>query len=363
MSALPIEALFCVGFDGTAAPEHLRPLLAAGLGGVILFRRNAESLEQLCRLTGALHAAAGRPLLLGVDQEGGRVRRLPLPFLPAPPAAALGDADDPALTQELACAVGRELRAAGITWNLAPVLDVWTNSANTVIGDRAYGETPELVGRHGLAALRGYAEAGILATAKHFPGHGDTAADSHETLPESRQPAARWRAVELAPFRQAIQAGVPLVLVAHLLCPALDPELPSSLSPRTITGILRQEIGFTGVVVSDDLEMAAISARMDVGEAAVRFLEAGGDLVLICHQPDRQQAAMAAVRAAIGSGRLPEARVAESIARITRCAARLRGPQSPDPVAARATVGAPSHHRLLADLTSRRRDVSCRLRA
>jgi beta-N-acetylhexosaminidase len=358
VSALPLEALFCLGFDGTAAPEHARSLLAAGLGGVILFRRNVESLEQLCELTGALHAASARPLLVGVDQEGGRVLRLPAPFLPAPPAAALGAADDPTLTQRLARAVGRELRAAGITWNLAPVLDVRTNAANTVIGDRAYGATPELVARHGLAAFRGYAEAGILATGKHFPGHGVTVDDSHETLPESRQGAARWRAVEFEPFRRAVQAGVPMVLVAHLCCPALDPELPSSLSRRTIAGILRQELGFTGVVVSDDLEMAAISAQMDVGEAAVRFLEAGGDLVLICHTTARQQTAIAAVRAAVRSGRLPEARVADSIARITRCVARLPGPIGPDPAMALAVVGAPSHHRLLADLAACTRKVS-----
>ena len=358
MTALPLEALFCVGFDGTAAPDQIRSALAAGLGGVILFRRNVENPEQLCALTGALHAASGRPLLVGVDQEGGRVLRLPPPFLPVPAAAALGATDDPSLTQRLACAVGRELRAVGLTWNLAPVLDVQTNPANTVIGDRAYGADPERVARHGLAAVRGFAEAGILATAKHFPGHGDTAADSHATLPESRQTPARWRAVEFVPFRRAIQAGVPLVLVAHLLCPGLDPELPTSLSRRTITGILREELGFTGVVVSDDLEMAAIAGRMDVGEAAVQFLEAGGDLVLICHDAGRQQAAIAAVRAAVRSGRLPEARVADSIARIARCTARLSGPLGPDPVMVRGAIGNQAHESLLADLAAITRDVS-----
>jgi beta-N-acetylhexosaminidase len=358
VTALSLEALFCVGFDGTTAPDYVRSALAAGLGGVILFRRNVESPEQLCALTGALHAASVRPLLVGVDQEGGRVLRLPPPFLPAPPAACLGSADDPSLTQRLACAVGRELRAAGMTWNLAPVLDVQTNPANTVIGDRAYGADPERVARHGLAALRGFAEAGILATAKHFPGHGDTAADSHATLPESRQTAVRWRAFEFVPFRRAIQADVPLVLVAHLLCPGLDPELPTSLSRRTITGILREELGFTGVVVSDDLEMAAIAGRMEVGEAAVRFLEAGGDLVLICHDARRQQSAITAVRAAVRSGRLPEARVADSIARIARCAARLSGPLGPDPVMVRGAIGDESHQSLLADLAAITGDIS-----
>jgi beta-N-acetylhexosaminidase len=355
---LPLEALFCFGFEGTAVPDPIRSALAAGLGGVILFRRNVESPEQLCVLTGALHAASARPLLIGVDQEGGRVLRLPPPFLAAPPAAALGRADDPSLTERLARAVGRELRAVGITWNLAPVLDVRTNAANTVIGDRAYGADPERVTRHGLAAIRGFAEAGILATAKHFPGHGDTAADSHTTLPESGQSATRWRTVEFVPFRRAIQAAVPLVLVAHLLCPGLDPELPSSLSRATIGGVLREELAFTGVVVSDDLEMAAIAGRMDVGEAAVRFFEAGGDLALICHDPGRQQSALAAVRAAVRSGRLAETRVTESIARITRCAARLPGLTAPDLVMARGTIGSQSHGSLLADLAAITRDMS-----
>jgi beta-N-acetylhexosaminidase len=358
VTALPLEALFCVGFDGTAAPDHVRSALAAGLGGVILFRRNVQSPEQLCALTGALHAASRGPLLVGVDQEGGRVLRLPPPFLPAPPAAALGAADDPALTQRLACAVGRELRAAGITWNLAPVLDVRSNPANTVIGDRAFGADPERVSRHGLAALRGFADAGILATAKHFPGHGDTDADSHATLPESRQTAARWRAVEFLPFRRAIQADVPLVLVAHLLCPGLDPELPSSLSRRTISGILREELGFQGVVVCDDLEMGAIAGQMEVGEAAVRFLEAGGDLILICHDASRQRSAIEAVRAAVRAGRLPEARIAQSVARIARCAARLHGPLGPDLALVREAFGDRPHEHLLADLAAITRDAS-----
>jgi beta-N-acetylhexosaminidase len=348
MTSLPILSLFCFGFKGTRLPDHLPSLLDAGLGGVILFARNLRSLEQICRLTAEVSAAASAPLLVGVDQEGGRVTRLPAPFLTPPSAATLGVADDPALTKALARAVGRELRAAGLTWNLAPVVDVRTNPANTVIGDRAFSHDPDQVARHGIAAIQGLADAGILATAKHFPGHGDTAADSHLTLPESSQSASRWRAVEFVPFRRAIRAGVPLVLVAHLDSPALDPLSPTSLSRPVITGILRDELGFDGVVVSDDLEMSAIADRFELGEAAVRFLEAGGDLVVICHDAERQRAAVASVEKAARTGRLSEARLTASLDRIARLREWVATHRTPVAVeTAQAIVGTLEHQRLL----------------
>ncbi len=348
MTPPSIPSLFCVGFDGVTLPDHLRPLLESDLGGVILFRRNLQDLSQICSLTAALHAAAASPLLVGVDQEGGRVTRLPAPFLAPPAAATLGTIDDETLTRELARAVGRELRAAGFTWNLVPVLDVHTNPRNPIIGDRAFSHDPDRVARLGAATIRGFADAGILTTAKHFPGHGETAADSHLTLPESPQSRARWRAVEFVPFRQAIRTGVSMLMVAHLSCSALDPGSPSSLSRPIITGILREELGYDGVVVSDDLEMEAIAARLDPGEAAVRFLEAGGDLVLICHDAGRQRAAMAAVEAAVRAGRLSEARLAASLARIARLRKWLDARRSPvDVERARAVVGNAEHQRLL----------------
>ncbi len=344
----PLPALFCVGFDGPALPDSLRPLLAAGLGGVILFRRNLQSLEQIWRLTTDLHAAAAAPLLVGVDQEGGRVTRLPAPFLAPPAAGSLGRLDDPGLTQELARTVGRELWAAGFTWNLAPVLDVDTNPENPVIGDRAFSPEPERVARHGLATIRGLSEAGILPTGKHFPGHGETAADSHRTLPESLQAGPRWRSVEFLPFRQAVQAGVPLILVAHLSCPGLDPHAPCSLSRPIITDILRGELGFTGVVASDDLEMDAIAARLDIGEAAVRFLEAGGDLILICQRSDRQRAALEAVEAAVRSGRLSETLLEAALKRLASLRGRLSERKRPANLhAASSIIGSREHHRLL----------------
>jgi beta-N-acetylhexosaminidase len=341
--------LFCVGFPGLSVPGYLRPWLEAGLAGVILFRRNLADLPQICRLTESLVGSASRPLLIGVDQEGGRVMRLPEPFLRLPAARLLGQLGETEPIRRLSLAVGRELLAAGLNWNLAPVLDLLTNPANTVIGDRAFGDDPERVAGCGLAALQGFREAGILATAKHFPGHGETFADSHLTLPESPQSAARWRAREFVPFRAAVAAGVPTVLAAHLRCPALDPQTPSSLSRRILTDILREELGFAGVVVSDDMEMGAVAGTCDVGEASVRFLEAGGDLILVCEHEERQRAAILAVEAAVCSGRIGEARLQASLLRIEKCLALLP-PQAPGPrlPTALEVVGRQSHRALLA---------------
>jgi beta-N-acetylhexosaminidase len=354
MSARDLLPLFCFGFDGIEPPEDLRALLGHGLGGVILFKRNLRDLDQVCALTTSLHRHAVGPLLVGVDQEGGRVVRLPPPFLNPPPAATLGRIDDPELTQAVARAVGQELRAAGFTWNLAPVLDVNTNPDNPIIGDRAYSRDPQCVARMGLASIRGFAAAGILTTGKHFPGHGETATDSHLALPESAQTAERWRAVEFVPFREAIRAGVPSILAAHLVCPALDPRAPSSLSPIIISNILRGELGFDGVVVSDDLEMGAIVTRFDIGEAAVRFLEAGGDLVLICRDPDRQREALSAVESAVRTGRLSEARLQTSLDRLQALRGRLaRHEHQANRDAPNAIVGNPSHVHLVESIQAR----------
>ena len=348
MTVRDLLPLFCFGFDGIEPPEDLCALLRQGLGGVILFKRNLRDLEQVCALTASLRRHAAGPLLIGVDQEGGRVVRLPAPFLTPPAAAVLGQIGDPDVTQAVARAVGREIHAAGFNWNLTPVLDINTNPANPIIGDRAFGEDPCCVARMGLAVFRGFEEAGILTTGKHFPGHGETATDSHLTLPESSQTAERWRAVEFVPFREAIRAGVPSILAAHLVCPALDPSAPSSLSRIIVSDILRGELGFDGVVVSDDMEMGAIVAQFDIGEAAVRFLEAGGDLLLICRDADRQRRAIAAVESAVRNGRLSEARLQASLDRLRRTRARYAfHPHERFRDAANTIVGNPSHVRLL----------------
>lgn len=348
MTARDLLPLFCFGFDGTEPPDHIRAYLGEGLGGIILFKRNLHDLEQICALVASLRKHAAGSVLVGADQEGGRVVRLPPPFLTPPAAAVLGRIDDPGLARDVARAVGQELRAAGLNWNLTPVLDVHTNPENPVIGDRAFSHDPSRVARLALATMRGFEDAGILTTGKHFPGHGDTTTDSHLTLPESLQSKDRWNTVEFLPFREAIRAGVPSILVAHLNCPALDPAAPSSLSRIIVTDILRGELGFDGVVVSDDLEMQAIMARFDVGEASIRFLEAGGDLILICRDPDLQRRALIGVESAVRGGRLSPRQIHAALDRLATFRARF----SPSPAltgeAARTVVGSEAHQALLA---------------
>jgi beta-N-acetylhexosaminidase len=335
-----ILRLFCFGFDGQGVPAHIRAHLRAGLRAVILFARNLRDPEQICQLNADLAGAGAR--LIGVDQEGGRVVRLPPPFSVPPPAAAIGEWDDPPRARRFAAAIGAELRAAGFTWNTVPVLDVRTNPANPVIGDRAYGAKPALVARTAVAVMRGFADAGILTTGKHFPGHGDSATDSHLTLPVCSHDPARWDAVELLPFREAIGAGIPALMVAHLQCPELDAVAPTSLSARVITGILRGQLGFAGLVVSDDLEMAAIAASWDVGEAAVLFLEAGGDLLLICRRPDYQEQAVRAVEAALRTGRLTARRLEASLERLEAAERSLPEPAA-DPAHLRSVLADEAH--------------------
>ncbi len=349
MNGRELLPLFCFGFEGAELPGEFRGLLGQGLGGVILFRRNLRDLEQICALTASLHRHAAAPLLVGVDQEGGRVVKNNAPFLTPPAASVLGRIGDPDLTRAVAEAVGRELRAAGFNWNLTPVLDVNTNPANPIIGDRAYGDDPRCVARLGLAAFRGFEDAGILTTGKHFPGHGETATDSHLTLPRSSQTAERWRTVEFVPFREAIRAGVPSILAAHLICPALDPSAPSSLSRIIVSDILRGELGFDGVVVSDDMEMGAIVTQFDIGEAAVGFLEAGGDLILVCRDADRQREALIAVESAVRSGRLSERRLTASLERLARFRDRIAPhPVVPSPETVLGILGTGEHQALLA---------------
>jgi beta-N-acetylhexosaminidase len=281
-----------VGYPAAGMPQELRRMLRQGaLGGVVLFKRNlgthAEVAAQVADVVGEQSASlrAERPLLVAVDQEGGRVERVrEPPVLRLPPMRAFAAAADPALIRRAAAALAAQLRALGFTMNFAPVLDVDTNPDNPVIGDRAFGRTADEVVRAALPFSDGLADAGLLACGKHFPGHGDTHLDSHHALPVLAHARPRLDEVELAPFRAA-RGRVPSLMTAHVVFEALDPEVPATLSRRVITGLLRDELGYDGVVYSDDLEMQAIAARVGVGEAATAAIDAGCDAVLVCSDP------------------------------------------------------------------------------
>ncbi|HWP35663.1 MAG TPA: beta-N-acetylhexosaminidase, partial [Thermodesulfobacteriota bacterium] len=323
-----MAGLLLVGFPGPTPSAELLALVREGVAGVVYFRRNVQGgPEAIARLTAALQAeaaAAGRPpLLVAVDQEGGPVARLSAPFTEFPGARALGLAADERLAERVGRATAAELRAVGITVNLAPVVDVLTHPANPVMAGRTFGTDPALVARLGAALVRGLQAGGVAACAKHFPGHGDTDEDSHRTLPVVPHPLERLERVELPPFAAAVAAGVAMVMTAHVLYPALDPDRPATLSARVVEGLLRRRLGFDGVVVSDDLEMAAVAGRFGWEEAVVAAVEAGCDLLLICHDAERQQRAIAALGRAVAIGRLAPARVEASLARLARLRQRL----------------------------------------
>lgn len=278
--------LLLVGFTGTTLTAELRALLDQGVLGVILFGRNVEHPHQVAQLVSDLKRAAGRPLLIAVDQEGGAVRRLRQGFSPVPSMRTLGDARDPALAHRVGRLLGHELRAVGIDLNLAPVLDVDTNPRNPVIGSRAFSSDPAWVAALGVALGRGIEWEDVGACAKHFPGHGDTLVDSHRALPRLAHDLERLDAVELAPFRAWVRAGFGAIMTAHILFDAVDPERPATLSRAVISGLLRTRLGYEGAVLSDDLEMRAIADREGRAAAAVLAVEAGVDVLLACSAED-----------------------------------------------------------------------------
>jgi len=352
MTALARAAgqLLTVGFDGLALPEDLRARLAASeVGGVMLFRPNIQTPAQVASLVADIRGAApgDAPGLVAIDQEGGLVQRLRAPLTVWPDMLSVGAAGQPERTFAVGQALGAELAALGIGWDFAPVLDVHTNPANPVIGNRAFGTTPQAVAAHALAFWRGLRAAGLVGCGKHFPGHGDTRADSHLELPVVDHDLARLRAVELAPFAAAAAAGIDSIMTAHVLYPALDPDRPATLSRRILTDLLRGQLGFQGVIVSDDLGMKAVADRYPIEELAVQSVAAGADVLLIREPVDRQrQAFRALVRAAETSVAFRD-RVMESAGRVAAMKAACRV-ALPGPAAALAARLGTADHRALA---------------
>jgi len=294
-STLPLSdlcgQLVVGGFVGMDLPESFaRELRARRRAGAIVFRRNVADLVQVAELCAAIRNAAQRELapFVAVDQEGGRVSRLPEPFLVLPPMRTLGRIDELGLTRRAARVVGLELGALGFNLDFAPVLDVDSNPANPVIGDRSFGAEPERVARHGLAFIEGLSSSGLCACAKHFPGHGDTSQDSHFELPTVAHGDERLRHIELAPFVAAIGARVDAMMSAHVVVRAWDAHQPATLSRRICTELLRGELGFEGVLFSDDLEMKAIARDPGVELAAPAAIEAGCDVLLVCRDEELQ---------------------------------------------------------------------------
>jgi beta-N-acetylhexosaminidase len=320
---------FLIGsMPGTSIPVELRSLAREfDLGGLILFSRNIEVPEQVAELS-AESEALGRtmPAWVSVDQEGGRVARLKEPFTKWPPMATLGRAGKQSeqLAERFARALAQELLAVGISLDYAPVLDIHTNPKNPVIGDRALAESGDEVSRLGRVIIRALQGAGLAACGKHFPGHGDTSTDSHFELPLVEHAPDRLRAIEFEPFRAAIAEHVAFIMTAHVLVPTLDDRRPASLSPEIVQKLLRDELQFDGVILSDDLEMKAVSAKYEVPDAAVEAIAAGCDAVLICSgDVDLQGRTLEALVRAAETGKIPVKRYDDAFARLKRVKQRF----------------------------------------
>jgi beta-N-acetylhexosaminidase len=326
LRGLALATLF-PGFAGVAQPPAwLQALIVEGLGGVVLFRRNVDRRRGdrgVAALTARLRADRA-DLLVAVDEEGGDVTRLDATTgSDLPGNAALGAVDDPVLTHEVAASLGARLRGCGVDVNLAPVTDLDIDSQNPIVGVRAFGSDPLLVARHVRAFVEGQQSWRVAATAKHFPGHGATAEDSHLTVPTVRTSAGVLVERELVPFRAAIAADVQIVMTAHITVPALDPHRPATLSRNVVTGLLRDQLGFDGVVMTDGLDMRAISGTVGQADGAVLALAAGVDALCVGGESTASttvETIVTAVVAAVGSGRLGYGRLAEAAGRVRRLA-------------------------------------------
>lgn len=356
-----IGQMLMAGVEGTALSADARTLIAdLHVSNVVLMGPNVQSPAQVLQLTRDLQTLAieanGTGLLIATDQEGGRVQRLRDGFTRLPDAATVGATGRPELIRAYGRMVGEEMLAVGANMDLAPDLDVNDNPSNPVIGPRAFGTTPDVVAMAGPAFLAGLHDAGVIATGKHFPGHGNTSTDSHLALPFVTKDRAALEAVELRPFRAAVRAGVDAIMPAHVVYPALDPSgLPGTVSRAIVTGLLRDDLGFTGIVITDDMGMRGIADLYSPEDAAVQAVLAGADLVLCARldlqyacQPEMLRQLRNGVLAGVQDGRIPLARIDESVQRIADLKARYHvGIPSGGGL---ARVGGAAHHRIVADV-------------
>lgn len=368
--------MICAGFDGRTLPESARQLIARGVGFCVLFARNVSTPEQVAKLNAEIKAVASQanhPIAICVDQEGGRVRRLRDGFTQVPsmrdvgraairenpnvgskPAThtnghagngsmngagnghaapidldylANGDVCRDGLVYDIGQLIGIELKAVGFDVAFAPVLDVDTNPANPVIADRSLARSASAVAHMGCQLLTGLQDVGVAACGKHFPGHGDTSQDSHYALPRLDHDIRRLSDVELVPFMAAARAGIAAIMSSHIIFGPIDDTLPATLSPAVLGGLLRQRLGYDGVVFTDDMEMKAIANFYDFDEAVIRSIEAGADVVTICHTLEKQNRAIDVLAAAMQSGRLSKDRVAQSMTRIDRFLSQFSSPK------------------------------------
>lgn len=319
-----IGQMMVTGFPGTCLnPEIENLIVNHHIGGLILFERNFDNPEQLTRLIRdlqqlALSTKASTPLFISVDQEGGRVSRLKPPFTKFPDPCCLGVARSESLAKRFGLALGREMRAVGINVDYAPVLDINTNPENPIIGKRAFSDEPEWASKLGVAFMAGFKEAGVLAVGKHFPGHGDTSQDSHLTLPHVGRDSVTLDRVEIQPFKAAIQNGLDIIMTAHVIYQAWDEKLPATFSVPILQNLLREKLGFNGLIISDDLEMKAVEDHIPFESFATLGTQAGIDLFLICHDWGKTKAFLKQMIKDVESGQISGQKIEQSVARVLK---------------------------------------------
>ncbi len=324
-----IGQMMVTGFPGTDLNPQLEDLIVNHhIGGLILFERNFENPKQLTGMISdlqklALSTPPFLPLFISVDQEGGRVSRLKSPFTLFPDPCCLGRARSESLAHRFGLALGREMRAVGINMDYVPVLDINTNPDNPIIGKRAFSDEPEWASKLGAAFLGGFQEAGVLAVGKHFPGHGDTSQDSHLTLPHVDRDRATLEQVELQPFKTAIQNGLEVIMTAHVIYKAWDDKSPATFSVPILQHLLRDKLGFNGLIISDDLEMKAVQDHIPFESFATLGTEAGIDLFLICHDTEKVKKFLSLMIEDVESGRIPGSTINRSVQRILKIKGKM----------------------------------------
>ncbi len=324
-----------IGVSGaTLTIDEKKFIVENNIAGIVLFARNCihpEQIRDLCAEIQSLrHSMKDRaPLFIGIDMEGGRVMRLKAPFTAWPPLKKIGDLDAPTVAFKFTQSMGAEMMAVGINLDFAPCVDVFTNPKNTVIGDRAVSSDPHQVEKMASALVRGYIKSGILSCAKHFPGHGHTIIDSHEELPVEEASLQRLNEVELVPFRKALRSRVDMVMSAHILFKNVDPNFPVTLSEVFLKKILRDELKYRGLVITDDLDMKAMAKHYDKAQIPVLAMQAGADLLLYCNEPTSPPIAIDGLIEAVAQGQLKKSELEQSHARIL--AVKKLKILSPDP--------------------------------
>lgn len=317
---------FMVGFEGLTAPQYILDWLAEGrIGGVIFFARNVESPQQLADLCRSLHEASETPIFIAIDQEGGMVARMRQRqgFTESSGAMALAAAQNSRdLTESISRVLADEMCAVGINWTFAPVLDLSYNAENPTVGTRSFGRNPKLVGELAAAATRGFQAGGVMACAKHFPGLGNTSIDSHLDLPTLDTPIEQLTSQDLEPYRHVVDANIASIMTTHTVFTELDTDYPATLSPHIITNLVREELGFEDLVITDCLEMHAITKHYGEGESSVLALAAGVDIALVSHTKSHQEAAFEAAMQAVADGRISDTNLQTAHERIQRMKAQ-----------------------------------------